>query len=59
MNILDKIIEHKKEEVRKSSVRYPKQLLEESIFYKIPTVSLQKYLRRKDKAGIIAEFKSY
>ena len=57
MHILEKIIKHKKTEVSEREARYPKRLLEESIYYKTPTVSLEKYLLRKDKVGIIAEFK--
>jgi indole-3-glycerol phosphate synthase len=33
------------------------KLLEQSIFFSSPTVSLKKYVQRKDKSGIIAEIK--
>ncbi len=57
MNILDKIIAKKKEEVAQRKALYPVPLLEQSIYFNTPSVSLKKYLLRKDKLGIIAEFK--
>jgi indole-3-glycerol phosphate synthase len=57
MNILDTIIEHKRKEVSDRKSLYPVKLLEQSIFFSSPTVSLKKYVQRKDKTGIIAEFK--
>jgi indole-3-glycerol phosphate synthase len=57
MNILDEIIAHKKKEVAERKGLYPTQLLEKSIFFSSPTVSLKKYVTRPDKTGIIAEFK--
>jgi indole-3-glycerol phosphate synthase len=57
MNILDKIIEHKHKEVAERKSLYPIKLLEQSIFFSSPTVSLKKYIQRKDKSGIIAEIK--
>ncbi|MFH1005375.1 MAG: indole-3-glycerol phosphate synthase TrpC [Bacteroidota bacterium] len=57
MNILNKIIGHKKKEVAEKKSLYPVKLLEKSIYFNSPTVSLKKYLLRKDKVGIIAEFK--
>lgn len=57
MTILEKIIEHKKNEVAERQSLYPPKLLERSIFFETPTVSLTKYLRRPDRNGIIAEFK--
>lgn len=57
MNILDQIIEHKKKEVDEAKSLYPVKLLEQSIFFSSPTVSLRKYVKRQDKTGIIAEFK--
>lgn len=44
-------------EVEDRKSLYPKQLLERSIFFSSPTVSLSKYLLREDKNGIIAEIK--
>ncbi len=57
MNILEKIIAHKKKEVAERKALYPVQLLEKSIYFGTPAVSLCKYLQRADKSGIIAEFK--
>ncbi len=57
MNILDKIIEHKYKEVAERKSLYPMKLLEQSIYFSSPTVSLKKYVQRKDKSGIIAEIK--
>lgn len=57
MNILEKIIAHKRTEVAERQSFYPAKLLERSIFFETPTVSLTKYLRRPDRHGIIAEFK--
>lgn len=57
MNILDKIIAHKQQEVEERKALYPTKLLEQSIYYPSDTVSLKKYLLREDKEGIIAEIK--
>jgi indole-3-glycerol phosphate synthase len=57
MNILEKIIAHKNNEVAGRRELYPAKLLEKSIYFHTPAVSLCKYLRREDKSGIIAEFK--
>jgi indole-3-glycerol phosphate synthase len=57
MNILDQIIDHKRKEVADAKSLYPVKLLEQSIFFSSPAVSLKKYVQRDDKTGIIAEFK--
>jgi indole-3-glycerol phosphate synthase len=57
MNILDQIIDHKRKEVIDNKSLYPVKLLEQSIFFPSPAVSLKKYVQRQDKTGIIAEFK--
>ena len=57
MDILDKIISHKIKEVGERKSLYPQKLLEKTIYFNSPTVSLKKYLLRKDKVGIIAEIK--
>ena len=57
MNILDKIIAHKYKEVENIKERFPAKLLEESLYFETPIVSLSKYLLRDDKLGIIAEIK--
>lgn len=57
MNILEEIIEYKKEEVRsrKSKVRVSE--LEKSDLFSRPVLSLRDFLLDKSKTGIIAEFK--
>jgi indole-3-glycerol phosphate synthase len=57
MNILDKIAAHKRQEVATRQELYPTKLLEKSLYFSTPTVSLSKYLRRPDLSGVIAEFK--
>ncbi len=57
MNILEKIIAHKEEEVREKKALYSQKLLEQRIFFETKAVSLKKYLLRDDKSGIIAEIK--
>lgn len=57
MNILDQIIEHKRTEVANRKSLYPVKLLEQSIYFETPPVSLKKYIQREDKSGIIAEIK--
>ena len=57
MNILDQIVAYKKQEVAERKELYPIKLLENSLYFSSPTVSLKKYLAREDKSGIIAEFK--
>lgn len=57
MNILDEIIDHKKKEVEERKSLYPVKLLEKSIYFPSPTVSLRKYIQRPDKSGVIAEIK--
>ncbi len=57
MNILDQILEHKRKEVSEHRELYPLKLLEQSIYFQTPTVSLKKYVLRGDKSGVIAEIK--
>jgi indole-3-glycerol phosphate synthase len=57
MNILEKIVNHKRREVDQRKELYPVPLLEQSIYFPTPVVSLCDYLQRPDKSGIIAEFK--
>jgi indole-3-glycerol phosphate synthase len=57
MNILEKIITHKKSEVEEKSSLVPIKLLEKSIYFDSQVVSMKKYIKRTDKTGIIAEFK--
>jgi indole-3-glycerol phosphate synthase len=57
MNILDEIIQDKYKEVEERKSLYPIKLLEQSIYFQSPVVSLKKYIQRDDKSGIIAEIK--
>lgn len=57
MNILDEIIENKRVEVAERKSLYPTKLLEKSIYFPSPTVSLRKYIQRPDLSGVIAEIK--
>jgi len=59
MTILQKITQHKRKEVADRKALYPTKLLEQSIYFDTPVVSLKKYLLRPDKLGIIAEFKRH
>ena len=57
MNILDKIIAHKRKEVADRKALFPTRLLEQSIYFGGQTISMSQYIRRQDKSGIIAEIK--
>ncbi|MBL7662073.1 indole-3-glycerol phosphate synthase TrpC [bacterium] len=57
MNILDQIIDSKKTYLAQRRALYPIALLEKSIYFSSPTVSLSSYLQRPDKVGVIAEIK--
>jgi indole-3-glycerol phosphate synthase len=57
INLLDQIVENKRKEVAERQSLYPVPLLERSIYFQSPTVSLRKYVARTDKSGIIAEIK--
>lgn len=57
MDILEKIVAHKKIEVADRKSLYPVKLLEQSIYFNTPTVSLGKYISKEGKSGIIAEIK--
>jgi indole-3-glycerol phosphate synthase len=57
MNILEKIVEYKRKEIAERKSLYPVKLLENSIYFNTPIVSLSQYLRREDRVGIIAEIK--
>ena len=59
MTILDKIIAFKQKEVAERKELYPIKLLEKSLYFQTPVVSMRKYLLREDKMGIIAEFKRH
>ncbi|MEL6698326.1 MAG: indole-3-glycerol phosphate synthase TrpC [Bacteroidota bacterium] len=57
MNILDQIVAYKRQEVADQKALYPTKLLEKSIYFQTPCVSLRHYLTRTDLSGIIAEYK--
>ncbi len=57
MTILNEILEFKRKEVEERKSLYPVKLLEKSIYFPSPTVSLKRYVEREDKSGIIAEIK--
>jgi indole-3-glycerol phosphate synthase len=57
MNILDKIVIRKKEEVALAKVNMPVAMLEQSIYFKREPYSLKTFLLDPSKTGIIAEFK--
>lgn len=57
MSILENIIADKKIEVQQNKSLYPVALLEKTEAFTSPIVSLKKYLQKKDKNGLIAEFK--
>jgi indole-3-glycerol phosphate synthase len=57
MNILDKIIEHKKIEVAERKKQKSIEELEKGPFFKNETLSLRKFLLDENKTGIIAEYK--
>jgi indole-3-glycerol phosphate synthase len=55
--ILDTIVAQKKEEIALRKTLFPIALLERSLYFPTPVVSLRKYLLRENSSGIIAEFK--
>lgn len=57
MNTLEEICASRLKQVAENKSLYPVALLEKSIFYQAKPVSLNHYLLREDKSGIIAEFK--
>lgn len=57
MNILEEIVQSKLKEVADRKETHPVKLLERSLYFETQTVSLNHYLKREDKSGIIAEFK--
>lgn len=57
MNILDEIIANKQKEVASQKELYPVKLLEKSLYFETSCLSLEHYLLRPDKSGIIAEIK--
>ena len=57
MNILERIVAHKKVEVAARKAHAPAGVLEQYSFFRRPTLSLQASLLDPARTGIIAEFK--
>ena len=57
MNILDKIIEAKKLEVKERKLSAPVQELEKNQLFQAPCLSFSEFLLNPEKTGIITEFK--
>lgn len=57
MNILEEIIASKYREVDERKSLVPVKLLESSVFFDGPAVSMKKYVTNPGRSGIIAEFK--
>ena len=57
MNILDKIIEHTKEEVARNKQLISQDRLMQEPYFNRPVFSLKQFLQDETKTGIIAEFK--
>lgn len=57
MNILDKIIEHKKEEVAHKQQQTPPSALEKAAFFSRQPLSMKAFIMDPTRTGIIAEFK--
>ncbi|MBI4930990.1 MAG: indole-3-glycerol phosphate synthase TrpC [Bacteroidetes bacterium] len=57
MNILEKIVAHKKKEVEDRKSFFSVVELEKSAYFTYPVVSLKKALLNDEKTGIIAEYK--
>ncbi len=57
MTILDEIIARKRKDTKEKAGTHPIKLLEKSLYFETESVSLKHYIKRKDKNGIIAEFK--
>ncbi len=57
MSILETIVKSKKKQVEHNQGLYPTKLLEQSIYFESPCISLKEYVLRSEKSGIIAEFK--
>ncbi len=57
MNILSRIITHKKEEVEVRRLMMPEEALKDSIYFNRECLSLKNSLLKENASGIIAEFK--
>lgn len=57
MTILEEIIAHKRKEVAERKSLYPVKLLEKSVYFDTPCVSMRSYITDPNRSGIIAEIK--
>ncbi len=57
MDILDKIVAYKREEVAVRKLLTPVAELKQTVFFKRPSLSLKENLLKENSTGIIAEFK--
>lgn len=57
MNILDRIIAHKRNEVAQRKEAVPVQVLEQKTLFHTQPLSMTAFIRNPEKSGIIAEFK--
>src|SRR5678816_753840 len=57
MNILDKIVEHKRAEVSRNKLEISISELEKSFYFDRKVLSLKESLEKGNRTGIIAEFK--
>jgi indole-3-glycerol phosphate synthase len=57
MNILDKIIAFKHQQLVESKLKSPVEKLEKSRFFERDTLLMTNYIKNRNKTGIIAEFK--
>lgn len=57
MNILEKIVAHKRETIAQQQSLVPVKVLEKSLYFENQPISMRKRLLRDDQSGIIAEFK--
>lgn len=57
MNILEKIVAHKRKEVKERKERVPVKILEQSSYFNALSVSMKNEVLRPEKWGIIAEIK--
>ena len=55
--MLNAIVENRRKQVARNKELFPVKLLESSIYFDSDCVSLEQYIIREDKSGIIAEFK--
>src|SRR5690606_22445356 len=57
MNILDKIVAHKRVEVARQREAVPVAQLEAAVFFNRETFALKQFIRDESRTGVIAEFK--